>query len=163
MTSRAPFAAWLVAVFALTATPCRAGQQPVAATASASEDPVAQMPKTNDPVRLTATVVTTEKRPSALLPLYVSLAALQVTDGVATQWGVNHGRVESNPLGCQRWSDCRHDLPHGADVASRSPRRGYRDDGRLERNSRGCHRAERVSFAQLALTSMFTRCIRRRI
>jgi hypothetical protein len=47
--------------------------------------------------QLTATAITTEERPSPLLPLYVSLAALQVTDGVATMWGVNHGRVESNP------------------------------------------------------------------
>jgi Domain of unknown function (DUF5658) len=78
---------WLTTVLAVVVAvvavvPCTAGAQSVPG---------------NDPALLTARVMTTEKRPSALMPLYVSLAALQVTDGVATEWGVNHGRIESNP------------------------------------------------------------------
>ena len=43
-------------------------------------------------------VRSTEKRPAALLPLYVSFATLQVLDIHSTRYGLEHGAVEGNPV-----------------------------------------------------------------
>jgi hypothetical protein len=98
MISKPVLAVLLTTAAAFTAVPCRAAQQAAAATpATADENPVTQTTTTTGQVRLTTNVLTTEPRPSGLMPLYVSLVALQITDGAVTTWGVNHGRAESNP------------------------------------------------------------------
>jgi hypothetical protein len=100
MFSKTLVAVLITSASAIMPAPCRAQQSTAPTPATPDDPPAAQTtatPGQASQIRLTANVLTTDDRPSALMPLYVSLAALQITDGVATTWGVNHGRVESNP------------------------------------------------------------------